>query len=123
MDDFYVNQLGSNPYILNTVVISYHSDEFEENLALYDTQTLTQYVFALDAMEAEANASKFRWDKTEGFIDSPDLYAYDFWISAGVYNGYGRGVSSYNEGWLNTMGDGEGAGGAGARPAFWISLD
>lgn len=122
MDNFYTNQLGSDPYILDTTV-TYRYGTRNNDLSTYSTGTVSQKVFALDAVEAQSNASKFSWDR----ITQMGSDGEGFWVAAGCkYRGYSLGLDvSYNGSFGNSQVD---LGGGvdifvGARPAFWISLE
>lgn len=115
MDNFYTNQLGSDPYILDTNVTYRYKDSYSDDLSTYNTGTVIQKAFALDAVEAQANASKFSWESEHDWGKA-------FWLAAGYYDdGDPCGWSVSCDGNF----DGRYASGsyAGARPAFWISLE
>lgn len=120
MDNFYTNQLGSDPYILDTTVTYRYKDSYSTDLSTYTTGTVSQKVFALDAVEAQNNASKFSWDYSGNYTYHDPGWA--FWVAAG-YNDYGdfsRGWSVINDGHIGV--DFVNHSTSGARPAFWISL-
>ena len=116
MDDFYTNQLASDPYIMNTTVTYYTNTEWDSgNFDNYQSGTLTQKVFSLDAKEAKANASKFKW--------TPYEYAHAFWVTAGCsINGNYCAAGIYYTSVLTT-GSVMNSAGFNARPCFWLSLD
>lgn len=129
MNDFYVNKLGADSRILPTTVTYYTSDINTSDLNSYAAGTIAnQYVFALDAKEAKANASKFRWNDSinqkndNGGLSSNDSYA--FWTTAGFCHNNGISVA-----WvIHCNGDFDGyfsvySTDIGARPVFWISLE
>lgn len=120
MDNFYTNQLGSDPYILDTnVTYRYKIGALSNDFSTYITGTVSQKVFALDAVEAKTNASKFSWDYSgNGYSD----IGLAFWVAAGFYsaddsNGWGVGyVGDFYDYYVESHV-------VGARPAFWISLE
>ena len=126
MDNFYFQDLGSDPHIVDTTVTYYTKDSLSNDLNTFTSGTLTQKVFALDAKEAQANASKFgssSWSsyrdfRAPGFVN----LCLGFWVTAGCNdNGdYNAFSVKYNGTFdkeliinLNT----------GGRPCFWLSLD
>lgn len=117
MDNFYTNQLGSDPYILDTNVTYRYKDSDSDDFSTYTTGTVSQKVFALDAVEAQTNASKFSWDYNNKMNGNGEA----FWVAAGGHDsvpigwrvGYG-GRFSYSDVDYSSVG---------ARPAFWISLN
>lgn len=117
MDSFYFSELGSDPYILDTAVTYRYSRTYSEVLSTYKTGTVSQKVFALDAVEAETNASKFSWN----YSDKMSGNGYAFWVAAGYVHG------DDSNGWRvyythNFDIESVTSSAAGARPAFWISL-
>lgn len=117
MDDFYTNQLGSDPYILDTEVTYRYKSSYSDDLSTYTTGTVNQKVFALDAVEAQTYRSKFRWT----YSDKMNGNGSAFWVAAGCYsNGYSLGWNVIYRGNFDfshvhyTY--------VGTRPAFWISL-
>lgn len=117
MDNFYINQLGSDTYILNTEITYRYNSSYSSDFSTYSTGTLSQKFFALDAVEAELNASKFSWDSSSKMNGSGS----GFWIAAGFNNKSlpsGWLVSSY--GYLSSFDINYSS--YGDRPAFWISL-
>lgn len=127
MNDFYTNKLGADSRILPTTVTYYTKDTCSTNLGSYATGNIAdQYVFALDAKEAKKYATKFTWNKSNKQINDDgslsDNNSYDFWTTIG-YDCCGEPRNwniGFNGGFFvykvdNTV--------AGARPAFWISLE
>ena len=117
MGSFYFSELGSDPYILDTTVTYRYQSSFDDDFSTYRTGTVSQKVFALDAVEAQANASKFSWDDSSKMGGN----GVGFWVAAGC--------DSYSNlcGWHVGSGGGFGtalvdSSNVGARPAFWISL-
>ena len=116
MDNFYTNQLGSDPYILDTEVTYRYDDSYSDDLTTCLKDAVTQKVFALDADEAQTNAFKFFWDETSLGGDR-----WGFWVAAGCSN-VKESVAWHvtfqgklvREDSANSL--------IGARPAFWISL-
>ena len=122
MNRFYNNELGQYSRIIDTSVISYsknfgntyyggntYNDDFES----YDKTTITQKVFALDAIEAKTNYSKFSIS--------------NFWVSAGFRIGAYSNYDAYAYTAVNNSSvlypykvtDNK----IKARPAFWVTLD
>ena len=127
MDNFYTNQLGSDPKILDTTITYRYKGSWGDDFSTYTTGTVSQKVFALDAVEAQANVSKFTWDYTTQMGGN----GYAFWVAAGFYtnsipgtgficsDSFGKTVRSggdFNNAIVNDSN-------AGARPAFWITLE
>lgn len=118
MDNFYTNQLGSDPYILDTEVTYRYKSSYSTDLSTYSTGTVSQKVFALDAVEAKTNKSKFSWDSSSKMNGNGDA----FWVAAGYgHDGDSFGRNVYYDGQFYD-GDVVGRSNVGARPAFWISL-
>lgn len=128
MDNFYTDYLGENECILESNVISYYTtDELSvwkpDDVVLFEkmnSSNIKQYVFALDAKEAQTNASKFKFNSN--YIGRP-FSADGFWTSAAHYSsmydkGYALAVRKDST-FTTILVNGQ----AGARPAFWISLD
>lgn len=128
MNNFYVNKLGADSKILPTTVTYYTSDISTNNLNSYVTGTITdQYVFALDAKEAEQHISKFRWNVSNKQVNDDGSLSNNnskyFWTTAGFRCSLGYSyawVAHYSGGFYN---DYVNSTVAGARPVFWISLE
>lgn len=123
MTKFYYNELNEDPLIIPTTVSYYTTSSYEHDAELenFDNYLLehleNQYVFSLDAKEAQTYRNKFNWHITEN-------YTKGFWITAGHRHprfGFADGSFISNTGAVRTGGikytD------YGARPAFWISLE
>lgn len=114
MDNFYSDYLGSDSRILDTTVTSYYGSS---------SNTITQKTYAIDQEKARTYFSKFVWDGSVTFIDNKSVNATSFWTSGGWKDSsnWSLGVIVTNDSYYqNTPVT---AKGAGARPAFWISLD
>lgn len=114
MNDFYYNELNSDLRILPSDINYYIKDLSTPN---FSTGTIkNEYVFALDAVEAEENANKFCWiptsDKKQGFLTTKGHLdrggASMAWHV--LYDG------SFGVGHTSTMY-------FSARPVFWLSLE
>lgn len=127
MDNFYTNKLGSDSRIIDHEVTSYTKDSYSDDLSAYSPSTITQKVYALDAVEAKTNASKFgslSWSDYNAYRDS----AYSdncnaFWVSVGCIDADGKALLfcvHYGGGFecLEFNDDNM----CGARPAFTISV-
>lgn len=128
MNNFYVNKLGADSRILPTTVTYYTGDTGDTNLDNYAVGTIAdQYVFALDAKEAELYASKFKWSYLNKQVnDNGSLSSYNsyyFWTTAGFPNSggssYARHVHYGGGFYFDSVNDAN----VGARPVFWISLE
>lgn len=128
MNNFYVNNLGADSRILPTTVTYYTKGDTDGNLDNYTMGTITnEYVFALDAKEAEQYVSKFRWNYSNKQVNDDgslsSYKAYTFWTDAGY-----RVNSGISSAWSVRFDGGSYSadidyGNAGARPVFWISLE
>lgn len=117
MDNFYTSELGSDPYILDTTVTYRYKDSYSNDFSTYSTGTVSQKVFALDAVEAQTNVSKFSWD----YNNKMNGNGYAFWVAAGCNDiGDSSGWRVYFDGYFSS--GSVDLSYVGARPAFWISI-
>lgn len=119
MDTFYQNNFAEDEFVLETDVNFYYSDTGLTDITKYDVGTVKQHVFALDALEAKANYSKFGWD---AYGKSTWNCAYAFGVTAGMKSG-GTSIPFFVTfctefvRMYNTTFDL-----IGARPVFWVSI-
>lgn len=138
MDNFYSNNLLSDPRIVKSTVKYYYQECWDHDAPLniddtkdpYTIETLEQYVFPLDASEGCKNCSKFSWayyNNWEDPLNSDPEYLSQFWTTAatndqyGYGDAYGCGYTIKYDGTVSTM-PGVNSEVAGARPVFWVQF-
>ena len=136
MNDTFYNSKLKNSVISNNIisrtVISYTNSTRSEDLDEYSEKALTnQYVYALDAKEAQKYASQFSWSNSIKQINATDYSSATsnnsngFWTTAGYYfnNNASAAFDVYYEGGEYAFeGRNVDTVTIGARPTFWASL-
>lgn len=129
MDDFYVNILNKNEFILSTTFDAYYTDTYETRTVHYENKdSVTSYVYALEAAEAEQKEGIFGWDnkKLTNIDGSKTSKVVDhFWTSSGYgaldqETPWSGAISCTDSGEIYTYWTTGSRGGA--RPVFWMQL-
>ena len=133
MNNFYTSKLKDSvvdSYLVDSTVIAYSNPTYADSGYDFETGSKTatsQYVFALDAKEAQTNKKQFYWDNSNTNLKKLDgsqasEHANGFWTTANT--------SSTSVDYLGLTVFAGGSVGSikttdkqfGARPCFWINL-